>query len=478
MHKNGLNNNNNSQFLVTSNGVTPEGLNHVVHPTVVRANIPFKRKVNEVKRAATKAKRAAKSQLGRPYKKSGEGKKTTVRDTVGSPTDPDKTTSNVAYGKVVKAMPKSRDKERLSSRFSIISFRPFKPKSSSPEKKTNKVYDRRRSAIPGGRRTKSKMKTRSKSPDKKRKMSNEGFVDARSRSPTKKEERKKSKVRASSPEKRHSSPEKSRKQHKMSPDRNLRLGEGNWLINKFLADEEKIAKPQLNGSLAGSLTSIHGSPVSGTASGSPISQRHGSTRALLASMGQGSPIRGIVNEAFISSPRNARTHSSLRVGKVANLKADDGLYPSKYRRSISIGVSSFEPPIHGMSGLNMQEKRKKSYVKEENIEKRRRFSSPEKAKRLSPKADDKPTLSSPNSNSNESLKIGHHRRSSESLPPSANSSFANFALVPEKIRGKISLLGTSNSSSRRASIVSESKKSCSTPSSSIIGQKKQPKDWV
>ncbi|KAB7505749.1 Disintegrin and metalloproteinase domain-containing protein 10 [Armadillidium nasatum] len=379
------------QFLTTANvNANNEGANHVVHPTVVRANIPFKRRVNEVRRAATKAKRVARSQLGRPCKKSGSSsKRAEASGAVTSPTDSEKSLNNP--DSKVTSPSKTREKKAMSSRFSIISFK-LRPKQLNQDKtKTNKVYDKRKVSIPGGR-SKSKGQNRSRSPDKKRKAfhspTDPKDKDVRSRSPSKRlsleDDKRKSKSKPYGPEMilRSVSPEKGRKHKVKSPEKSYKLPEGNWLINKFLADEEKLAKPIISGSIAGSLNgsmcSINGTANVSPVNGSPVSHtRHGSKRALIPAPNHASPIRGIVNEAFVGSPRNMRTHSSLRVTKSVSPEEKDmnsHLSSSKYRRSISMVAYNGQ--------LQSPDKRKRSTIDEGSLEKRRRFSSPEKPIKL------------------------------------------------------------------------------------------------
>ena len=410
-----------------------DSANHVVHPTVVRANLPFKRRVNEVRRAATKAKRAAKSTLGRPHKKAGHSKralevsgkrehaggkrneKVGRRDrpdlSILSPVDSENsglevvdtvaTHSNGAttvHATAIVAIPsasamKPKQKESLSSRFSIISFKTFRPKSLSPDKYKITIIDKRR-AKSSDKRSKSKTKKqdqRSRSPDKKKRENENKFAvpengdkPRRNRSPSKRttmedeRRRPRHKVPSSrSPDKsrRQTLPSSDVKQYRMkcSDKPKLPTNEGNWLIQKFLADEERIAKPIGEGSFRGSVTSMN-ALINGSCNGSPTPShiRHGSSRALLHEPITASPVRGIVNEAFLSSPRGARTHSSLRVTKsVSPDDAEINFCSNKYRRSISMEAYNHPP--------GSPDKRKR-HKKDEGVgsDKRRRFSSPEK----------------------------------------------------------------------------------------------------
>lgn len=222
-----------------SNGTSDGATNHVVHPTVVRTKLPLKRKVNEVRRAATKGKRAAKSQLSRPHKKSGSKR---PNGAVMSPTESEKSGPGATDGTIVPN--ETRVKDRLSSRFSIINFKTSRPKSFSPGYHKGKIPDKRKSKSSCDKKSKSK-------PSK-------NYY--RSRSLVKKR-------RADGPDKtrRSSSPDKTQNQKTRSPEKHRKMGEGNWLIDKFLADEEKTAKPVVNGSLNGSLSSVNaviGGPTS------------------------------------------------------------------------------------------------------------------------------------------------------------------------------------------------------------------------
>ena len=456
--------------------------NHVVHPTVVRTNLPFKRKVNEVRRAATKAKRAAKSHIGRPHKKPG----TRREGVVISPTESEKSMA-AALGTEPIPTTKYKEKDRLSSRFSIISFKTFRPKSISPDKYKIKNPDKRKGKSHHDKKSKIKSSkdyhVRSRSPDKKRRSMLEcnGIENSdrarRSRSPNKRlslcDDRRRSRHHSSSPEKvrKVSSPDKNYRHRNKSPDKHRKMSEGNWLINKFLADEERNnSKPIMNGSLAGSLcgsiSSTNG-PITNQINGSPLTGhvRHGSARGLLDDTRRASPIRGIVNEAFISSPRGARTHSSLRVTKSVSPEGlDFDLGPNKYRRSISMEAYN-RPP-------SSPDKRKRSVCDVgASSDKRRRFSSPEKqGKRISP-------VKEVHSNSSEllnNIEIEERQRrpSSVSTPSSKTNSYSS---VPERIREKLSLITASNNGSV-VSIVSpaETIDAVSTHSSC----RTSVKDWV
>lgn len=501
VHKNSTGN---GHLLTTAGGnAAGDGATHVVHPTAVRTNIPFKRKVNEVRRAATKAKRVARSQLGRPYKKPNLAKKTD--GAVTSPTESEKSLNNPTNAKTTAASPsKTREKSSISSRFSIISFKPFKPKPISPDKSKAKVYDKRKSAVASGRRAKAKSKNhpRSKSPDKKRKSVHEGPVDpldkVKSRSPSKRmtfeDERRKSRPKSSGPPDkaaRSSSPEKGRKYRAKSPEKNHKLNDGNWLIKKFLADEEKIAKPvpvgSLAGSLAGSLTS-----VAGAASGSPVisHNRSGSTRALLATATHASPARGIVNEAFIGSPRNARTHSSLRVTKSASPEekkvfAGPPLCPNKYRRSVSMVAYNDH---QAAAAAAAQDKRKRSTLDEGAADKKRRFSSPEKPLKppTSSPSEEPPVVVAVKERTKTSPAAAavksQRRRSASSLPSSVSSSNHSFASVPDRMRQKLSLITAGPEGSLTSVVVPEHAQAQLAdqvqPRSSQVVPKIPPKDWV
>ncbi|KAL7640869.1 UNVERIFIED_CONTAM: hypothetical protein RMT77_008006 [Armadillidium vulgare] len=459
------------QFLTTANvNANNEGANHVVHPTVVRANIPFKRRVNEVRRAATKAKRVARSQLGRPCKKSGSSsKRAEASGAVTSPTDSEKSLNNP--DSKVTSPSKTREKKAMSSRFSIISFK-LRPKQLNQDKtKTNKVYDKRKVSIPGGRRSKSKGQNRSRSPDKKRKAfhspTDPKDKDVRSRSPSKRlsleDDKRKSKSKPYGPEMilRSVSPEKGRKHKVKSPEKSYKLPEGNWLINKFLADEEKLAKPIISGSIAGSLNgsmcSINGTANVSPVNGSPVSHtRHGSKRALIPAPNHASPIRGIVNEAFVGSPRNMRTHSSLRVTKSVSPEEKDmnsHLSSSKYRRSISMVAYNGQ--------LQSPDKRKRSTIDEGSLDKRRRFSSPEKPIKLtssnnSVEKENENDVGSGKERGKFSASFkSRPRGNSGSIPSSANSSNHSFVSVPDKIRQKLSLITASPEGSLTSIVVPE-----------------------
>ena len=461
----------------TANGTADAATNHVVHPTVVRTNLPFKRKVNEVRRAATKAKRVAKSQLSRPHKRPSRR----PDGTVTSPTDSEKSGPGAVDGATGGG--EARVKGRLSSRFSIISFKAFRPKSLSPDKHKGKTPDKRKSkSSSNDKKSKSKpSKThhRSRSPDKKRRAEAQDKTK-KSRSPNKRasleDERRKSRNRSVSPDKarRASSPDKQR-QKVRSPEKHHRLGEGNWLINKFLADEEKTAKPVMNGSLMGSLNGSLSSmnAVLGGANSSPqmSGARNGSTRGLLAGdSNRASPMRGFVNEAFISSPRGGRTHSSLRVTKSVSpegLDCDFG--QSKYRRSISMEAYN-KPPAS-------PDKRKRSVLDEGlSPDKRRRFSSPEKNPRQhSPNKERR--LTCPDRPRRTTLKA--ERRLSSTSPPSSKTN--SYSSVPERLREKLSLI-TASPAGSIASILppSESADTVSVHSSthSCHSSQSQPKEWV
>ncbi|KAK7069874.1 hypothetical protein SK128_009120 [Halocaridina rubra] len=469
----------------TANGTTDAtaAANHVVHPTVVRANLPFKRKVNEVRRAATKAKRAAKSQLSRPSKNKSSRRPDGAA--VTSPTESEKSGPGATEGTVVQNG--TRVKDRLSSRFSIISFKTFRPKSLSPDKYKSKSPDKRKSKNGNDKKAKvkssSKSHHRSRSPDKKRRAEGRGGEspdkNRRSGSPNKRngyeDERKKSRNRSVSPDKvrRSSSPDKLQRHRGRSPDKHRKMSEGNWLINKFLADEEMTAKPVVNGSLVGSLNGSISS-VSAVLGGPTCSPqighvRNGSTRGLLTSdSNRASPMRGFVNEAFISSPRGARTHSSLRVTKSVSPEGlDFDFGPNKYRRSISMEAYN-RPPIS-------PDKRKRSLLDEGlSPDKRRRFSSPEKTQHGS---------SPPREH-----RLSHHDKTLHTLemekrksisPPSSKPS--SYSSVPERLREKLSLI-TASPSGSIASILPPSepadKVSLHSSSHSIHSCRGQPKDWV
>ena len=411
----------------SASGGTLDGANYVVHPTVVRANLPFKRRVNEVRRAATKAKRAAKSTLTRPHKKAtgakriGEGatkrvghpkrgekaakKPAKATEPVLSPTDSEQSGlvdtaatlgangATTVHTTVTAAIPstsaavKSKQKESLSSRLSVISFKTFRPKSLNPDKYKITIIDKRK-AKNAPKRSKSKTKkpadAKSRIPEKS-KRDHEGKEGAersrRNRSPSKRatmeDERHKGRQKMSS-----RSPDKAARRQTLPNGSDMskyRLksadkapNEGNWLIQKFLADEERIGQSLAEGSLQGSVTSmnalINGSPV--------LSQmRHGSTRALLPDQSMGSPVRGIINEAFVSSPRGARTHSSLRVTKSVSPDEEDVLCSSPYRRSISMEAYNNSSHLLPVS----PDKRKRSRKDEgASPDKKRRSCSPEK----------------------------------------------------------------------------------------------------
>jgi len=464
--------------------------NHVVHPTTVRANIPFKRKVNEVKRAATKAKRAAKSQLSRSGKKSSRGQ----QDPIASPSDSSKSVPGAVI--TTSDVRESRVKERLSSRFSIISFKTFRPKSLSPDKQKGKSSDKNKSKSGMDKKNNSKStknQNRSRSPDKKRRGL-EGYESPekqkRSHSPnkrgTKEDERRKSRNRSTSPDKtrRSSSPDKYQRQRNRSPDKHRKMSEGNWLINKFLADEERLAKPIMNGSLICSMNdSLSSVNTVGGPNSSPLTVvRNGSTRALIATdTNRASPIRGIVNEAFISSPRGARTHSSLRVTKSVSPEGIDfDIGPSKYRRSISMEAYNRPPPAS-------PDKRKRPVLDEGlSPDKRRRFSSPEKHYRASSPAKEMRHYKSYNN----TLDVIERRRSSISPPSSKHSSKNNsYSSVPERLREKLSLI-TASPSGSIASIMAPVEPSAAydeptidtvsiiSSHSSHSASRCTPKDWV
>lgn len=465
----------------TANGTADVTTNHVVHPTVVRANLPFKRKVNEVRRAATKAKRAAKSQLSRPTKKSSRR----PDGAVTSPTESEKSGPGITEG-TAAAPHGTRVKERISSRFSIISFKTFRPKSLSPDKHKSKSPDKRKSKSSHDKKSKaknSKNHHRSHSPDKKRRSEGRQAESPdkhrRSRSPNKRssleDDRRKSRNHSVSPDKvRRPSPDKAQRHRARSPDKHRKMSEGNWLINKFLADEEKTAKPIVNGSLVGSLngslssvSAVLGGPTSSPQIG-PV--RNGSTRGLLSSeSNRASPLRGFINEAFISSPRGARTHSSLRVTKSVSPEGlDFDFGPNKYRRSISMEAYN-KPPVS-------PDKRKRSVLDEGlSPDKRRKFSSPEKTHR-----GHSPTKEHRFSHSD---KTHHHivemeKRRSKSPPLSKPNSYSS---VPERLREKLSLI-TASPSGSVASILPPSEPadtaSLHSSSHSTHSNRGHPKDWV
>ncbi|XP_068228100.1 LOW QUALITY PROTEIN: uncharacterized protein Kul [Palaemon carinicauda] len=478
-------NNGTAQYTIPATGATANGTsdgtaNHVVHPTVVRTNLPFKRKVNEVRRAATKAKRAAKSQLSRPTKKSSRR----PDGTVTSPTESEKSGPGIMDAAAVPSG--TRVKDRLSSRVSIFSFKTFRPKSLSPDKHKSKNPDKRKSK--SGNDKKSKVKSskghhRSHSPDKKRRAEGRSAESPdkhrRSRSPNKRasleDDRKKSRNRSVSPDKirRSASPDKMQRHRARSPDKHRKMSEGNWLINKFLADEEKTAKPIVNGSLVGSLNgsiSSVSAVIGGPTSSPQISlARNGSTRGLLTSdSNRASPLRGFVNEAFISSPRGARTHSSLRVTKSVSPEGlDFDFGPSKYRRSIS------------MEAYNKQcaspDKRKRPVLDEGlSPDKRRRFSSPEKTQRVpSPPKEYRFSHSDKTRHT-----LDMEKRRSISPPTSKPNSYSS---VPERLREKLSLI-TASPSGSVASILPPSEPvdtvSLHSSNQSTHSIRGQPKDWV
>ncbi|KAF2363411.1 Disintegrin domain [Trinorchestia longiramus] len=436
----------------SASGAALDSSNFVVHPTVVRANLPFKRRVNEVRRAATKAKRAAKSTLGRPHKKAskrgelssgkrdhdeskkgehksgGKGKDKSsggkraayVKRRAAEPTVPqlaavdisgmEGTTVDTAaihangkttvHATTTAAIPstsaKPKQKESLSSRFSIISFKNFRPKSLSPDKYKITIIDKRK--LKKEKRSKSsskKLDPRGRSPEKHRrehetKVATMGLVDPshRNRSPSKRatmdDDRRKSRHRGA-PSSR--SPNKARRQTLPTADMHqyrlkschdkLRVPavESNWLIQKFLADEERLGKTIAEGSFSGSITSMN-ALINGSCSGSPIIPRigYGSSRALLHDSVTASPAKGIVNEAFLSSPRGARTHSSLRVTKsVSPDDLDLDFSSNKYRRSISMEAYSH-------AAVSPDKRKRPKRDEGCSSDKKRRFSSPEKAK--------------------------------------------------------------------------------------------------
>lgn len=464
------------------NGTSDGAANHVVHPTVVRTKLPLKRKVNEVRRAATKAKRAAKSQLSRPHKKPGTKR---PNGAVMSPTESEKSGPGATDATIVPN--ETRVKDRLSSRFSIINFKTFRPKSLSPDYHKGKSPDKRKSKSSCDKKCKSKPSKnhyRSRSPDKNRRTDGRGAEspdkNRKSRSPNKRssleDDRRKSRNRSVSPDKirRSSSPDKTQKQKTRSPEKHRKMGEGNWLIDKFLADEEKTAKPVVNGSLMGSLNgslssvnAVLGGPTSSPQMG-PV--RNGSMRGLLASdSNRASPMRGFVNEAFISSPRGARTHSSLRVTKSVSpedLGFDFG--PNKYRRSISMEAYN-RPPAS-------PDKRKRSILDEGlSPDKRRRFSSPEKAQRLlSPNKERRLTCPE-----RSRQPLDPQRRHSSISPPSSKTN--SYSSVPERLREKLSLI-TASPSGSVASILATSEPAATAENvslhSSTHSNRCQPKDWV
>ncbi|XP_076060396.1 kuzbanian-like [Oratosquilla oratoria] len=520
----------------TSNG-TAEANNHVVHPTVVRTNIPFKRKVNEVRRAATKAKRAAKSQLTRPHKKSGVSRRSGEGGAGGgaigptSPTESEKSTPGALIMDPGGAQGSgggggangSREKDRrLSSRFSIISFKTFRPKSSSPDKhKSRSGGDKRKSKSDKKSKSRgSKSHHRSRSPDKKQTRGCSGRrggespdKSRRAHSPHKRasleDERRRSRNHSRSPDKarRSSSPDK-QKHRSRSPDKQRKMGDGNWLINKFLADEEKTAKPIVNGSLAGSLNgslnsinAVLGGPTSSPHLG-PV--RHGSMRGLLnqknnskssGGSNNGSikvtAMNGFVNEGFIGSPRGARMHSSLRVGKsVSPERPDLNLGLCKYPRSISMEAYA-RPP-------SSPDKRKR-HTLDDGVarDKRRRFSSPEKPRAVSPVIPERRYTSPERTRRNnppppptpEVAAGGLGSRRTSVSPPSSQTN--SYSSVPEKIREKLSLI-TSSPNGSVTSILPSVKDKVDTLSihsnlsaQSSRGQQQQqqqqqqqPKDWV
>ncbi|XP_018015066.1 uncharacterized protein LOC108671972 [Hyalella azteca] len=440
IHKNPTNGIQYPAMSPAASGAVLDSANFVVHPTVVRTNLPFKRRVNEVRRAATKAKRAAKSTLGRPSRKAAKrgesaagkrsdqsaakkgdetgGKRAVCVDrraeasTTQASGGASGATTAVATAAVhangittvhatsAAAIPstsaKPKQKESLSSRFSIINFKSFRPKSLSPDKYKITIIDKRK--LKKQIRSKSagkKPDPRGLSPEKHRrehetKVASMDLVDHahRNRSPQKRatmdDDRRQNRYRGGAPASR--SPNKARRQTLPTADLSRVRGrdklqvpsvEGNWLIQKFLADEERIAKPYAEGSFGGSVTSMN-ALINGSCNGSPVMPRigYGSSRALLHDSVTASPVRGIVNEAFLSSPRGARTHSSLRVTKSVSPDDVDLVFNSnKYRRSISMEAYS-------QAAVSPDKRKRPKRDEGSSSDKRRRFSSPEKAKEL------------------------------------------------------------------------------------------------
>lgn len=509
--------------LLNKNGVESSA-NHVVHPTVVRANIPFKKKVNEVKKAATKARRVVtRSQLGRPSKKEGlttssSSKKQSeeiVAPSVpeelieGSPAPVVELSTAVATSAPPKTVPLQQKQKNFSSRFSIISFRPFRPKPVSPEKVKTKNYEKKSGRVSSRRRSKSKSgkRLRSRSPDKKRKTSLSEVQVLESQETSKasssalkrlssQEDRKKKKSKLKIPLEKalkvaNTDKQKKHKTKSKNMQRHSKLGEGNWLINKFLEDEEKVGKPILDGSLAGSISeSLNSfSRMTGETplNGSPIvsrGPRNESMRALLNAPSHSSHFKGIVNEAFIASPRNTRTHSSLKVPKTKDSTTIDiQLMPGKYRRSISAGAAS--NGIHKSALPSNYEKRKRGLREERSSEKRRRFSSPEKAAAMKTSL----MLITPNNKEKSRKQVNctppplhdnlHHQyrsfRSLSSPTPSASQiSHASCASVPDNVREKLSLITSSPEGSVRSAVIAENNRQRLAKNKVT----KDPLDWV
>lgn len=466
----------------SGSGSAIDSSNLVVHPTVVRTNLPFKRRVNEVRRAATKAKRAAQSTLGRPHKKPVVNKRSELA--VGKrseheakksekckrsrrpdescasivPVDvgaagfaPVDTTAVLSNGKTIvhattaagipSTSAKPKQKESISSRLSIISFKTFKPKSFSPDKYKITIINKRKGKKEKERRPKSG--GRGHSPEKQKKE-HEGKICAaaaaghthRNVSPAKRatiEDSRRAgrsrKIPSRSPNKarRQTLPTSDGKQYRSQDKHKTPAADGNWLIQKFLADEEKIARGIEEGSYGGSVTSMN-ALINGSCNGSPVMTRigYGSSRALLHdSSATASPVRGIVNEAFLSSPRGARTHSSLRVIKSISPDEDD-LPSNNYRRSISMEAYS--------QGAVSPDKRKRPRKDEgASKDKKRRFSSPEKIR---------PVVVPRRYEFGESFYCS--RRSASPLPSragSSNSSSSTYSTLGDRIpREKLSVM--------------------------------------
>ena len=383
----------------SGSAATMDGTNHVVHPTAVRAKIPLKRKVNEVRRAATKARKAVQSTLGRPAKKNLDKQRSKVQISTkmgahaggigkmnaegvkkakraGGKTQNDKsknptlspTVDTVAtlkngittvHAAKIVAIPSTsaiREKPTSSGKFSITTLKRLKPKSFNIDKSKNIRADRhklnnaqmksRSEAKKMGKITnldKFKAEKELKSIPRKAVITNPKHRSPSKRATIEVDMRKYGRKPASS-----ATPSKKSKTlfrlfspkqvQKPTPVENqTESTDRSWILNRFLSCEDQpLATPSSSNSLQGSITSMN---TLTNASPNFSHLRSGSTRPLLHQSRNSdvSPVRGVINEGFINSPRESRTHSSLRAGKcVSPIDVGDKLKPISCKRSISM----------------------------------------------------------------------------------------------------------------------------------------------
>ena len=405
--------------------VNMDGTAHMVHPTAVRANIPFKRKVNEVKKAATKAKRAAQTTLGRQSRKKSTNLKTdgrpnrvsvstqavghhvsrkkstndrksinynrnslpnnTVLDCVDPAVDTVATHANgttTVHAATIVTIPsksnvKPKRKESNPNKFSITNLK-LRPKSLSPDKYKISIKPKNTDI----KRSKSRSKTldaEARTSDKKpaikpkiipAKTSHGKIVPAVSPTKKLKTEKEISKNAQRKSSRNHGNANKRLPFIRInSRDDNSDLKNENWIIQKFLNDEHLIPKPAGTGSLYSSMNDL----VNDSPNASPDLSytRHGSSKALLQENTiHSSPLQGISNDSFIASPRGSRMHTSLRVMKSNSPEYEDIPFgSSKYRRSVS--MEQYKRNLAASS----PEKRKRSEL-EQREDKKRRYTSP------------------------------------------------------------------------------------------------------